>query len=77
VTKEAGLWEPTGRGMSAVACDINGDGHPDIFVTNDAGVNNLWINDGKATLPIRLWRWAWLSAKVDKACRTWGRSSRT
>ena len=47
VTKEAGLWNPSGRGMSAVACDFNGDSHPDIFVTNDAGANNLWINDGK------------------------------
>ena len=47
VTKEAGLWEPTGRGMSAVACDIDGDGHPDIFVANDAMANNCWMNDGK------------------------------
>jgi hypothetical protein len=47
VTKEAGLWEPTGRGMGAVACDIDGDGDVDIYVTNDAMPNNLWINDGK------------------------------
>ena len=47
VTKEVGLWEPTGRGMGAVACDIDGDGDIDIYVTNDAMANNLWINDGK------------------------------
>lgn len=47
VTKEAGLWEPTGRGMGAVAVDIDGDGSIDIFVTNDAMPNNCWINDGK------------------------------
>jgi hypothetical protein len=47
VTKEAGLWEPTGRGMGAVACDIDGDGDVDIYVTNDAMPNNLWINDAK------------------------------
>ncbi len=47
VTKEVGLWEPTGRGMGAVACDIDGDGNIDIYVTNDAMPNNLWINDGK------------------------------
>jgi hypothetical protein len=46
VTKEAGLWEPTGRGMGAVACDIDCDGDMDIYVTNDAMSNNLWINDG-------------------------------
>jgi enediyne biosynthesis protein E4 len=47
VTREVGLWEPTGRGMGAVACDIDGDGDIDIYVTNDAMANNLWINDGK------------------------------
>jgi len=47
VTKEVGLWEPTGRGMGAVACDIDGDGDIDLYVTNDAMPNNLWINDGK------------------------------
>lgn len=47
VTKEAGLWEPTGRGMGAVACDMDGDGDTDLYVTNDAMPNNLWVNDGK------------------------------
>jgi len=46
VTKEAGLWDPNGRGMGGVACDLNGDGWPDIYVTNDAMPNELWINDG-------------------------------
>ena len=46
VTKEVGLWEPTGRGMGAVACDLDGDGFTDIYVTNDAMPNNCWMNDG-------------------------------
>ncbi|MCX8107577.1 MAG: VCBS repeat-containing protein, partial [Verrucomicrobiae bacterium] len=46
VTKETGLWEPKGRGMGAVACDIDLDGDIDIYVTNDAMPNNLWLNDG-------------------------------
>jgi hypothetical protein len=33
--------------MGAVACDLDGDGDIDIYVTNDAMPNNLWINDGK------------------------------
>ncbi len=46
VTRETGLWEPSGRGMGAVACDLDGDGDTDIYVTNDAMPNNLWLNDG-------------------------------
>jgi hypothetical protein len=46
VTKEVGLWEPTGRGMGAIACDLDQDGDIDIYVTNDAMPNNLWLNDG-------------------------------
>jgi hypothetical protein len=47
VTKDVGLWEPTGRGMGAGVCDLDGDGDMDIYVTNDAMPNSLWINDGK------------------------------
>jgi enediyne biosynthesis protein E4 len=47
VTRAAGLWEPTGRGMGAVACDLDGDGDTDIYVTNDAMANNFWLNDGQ------------------------------
>lgn len=46
VTRDAGLWDPAGRGMGAVACDLDGDGDIDLYVTNDAMPNNLWINDG-------------------------------
>jgi enediyne biosynthesis protein E4 len=47
VTRDAGLWEPKGRGMGAVAVDLDSDGDIDLYVTNDAMPNNFWVNDGK------------------------------
>jgi hypothetical protein len=47
VTREAGLNNPNGRAMSAVAFDIDRDGDIDVFVTNDAMPNTCWINDGQ------------------------------
>lgn len=47
VTGQAGLEAPNGRSMSGVAVDIDSDGDTDVFVTNDAMPNHLWINDGK------------------------------
>ncbi len=33
-----------GPGLGVVCADFNGDGWPDIFITNDAQPNRLWIN---------------------------------
>ena len=46
VTLEAGLAYPNGRAMSVAAADFNRDGAVDLFVSNDAGANCLWMNDG-------------------------------
>lgn len=45
VTTEAGLTKLNGRGMSAVATDVDGDGRLDIYVANDAMPNSLWVQD--------------------------------
>ena len=49
VTKEAGVYNPEGRGMSATVADLNNDGLLDIYVTNDAMENNYYQNTGKGT----------------------------
>jgi len=47
VTREAGVYFPDGRAMSAVATDLNDDGYLDIYVSNDATPNCYFVNDGK------------------------------
>jgi hypothetical protein len=49
VTKEAGVFNPEGRGMSVTAADLNNDGFLDLYVTNDAGANDYFENTGKGT----------------------------
>lgn len=47
VTKEAGLFKPNGRAMSAGAADLNNDGRMDIYVANDAMENYYFESAGK------------------------------
>jgi len=49
VTKEAGVYFPDGRGMSATATDLNDDGRVDIYVANDATPNCYFVNKGDGT----------------------------
>ena len=34
--------------LAAVAADLRGSGHPDLFIANDYGVSELYLNDGKS-----------------------------
>jgi len=47
VSEKAGVRVPESRGMAAAALDANGDGFPDVYVTNDGTPNTLLLNDGK------------------------------
>jgi hypothetical protein len=47
VTRETGVFQANGRGMSVSAADFNNDGFMDIFVANDAMENHYFLNTGK------------------------------
>src|SRR5450759_3894644 len=47
VSEKAGVRIPNSRGMGVTPFDFNGDGHQDLYVTNDASPNQLLLNDGK------------------------------
>jgi len=46
VTREAGVYNPRGKGMGLVAGDYDNDGDVDIYVGNDLTPNFLYRNDG-------------------------------
>ncbi|WP_116127791.1 VCBS repeat-containing protein [Lewinella sp. IMCC34183] len=53
VTREAGILKE-GYGLGVTVCDINADGWPDIYVTNDYVSNDLlWINNQDGTFTDR------------------------
>lgn len=49
VAKQAGIFQPNGRGMSATVADFNNDGFLDIYIPNDAMENYFFKNTGKGT----------------------------
>jgi len=56
VTREAGIYgSQIGYGLGVNICDINNDGFPDIYVSNDFHENDyLYINNGKGAFSERL-----------------------
>ena len=49
VTRESGIYIPTGKGLGVVWGDYNNDGHPDIYVANDSTENFFFLNKGDGT----------------------------
>jgi hypothetical protein len=47
VSRQAGIYRTTGKGLGVVFGDYDGDGWPDIFVANDSVPNFLFHNKGK------------------------------
>jgi hypothetical protein len=44
VSEKTGIFSKPGRAWGVVAADINGDGYPDLFISNDIMPNFLWLN---------------------------------
>ena len=50
VSREAGILRQIGYGLGVVVADVNRDGRPDIYVSNDVTPNDvLYINNGNGT----------------------------
>ena len=49
VTKSAGIYNTTGKGLGVVWGDYNNDGVPDIYVANDSTENFFYHNSGDGT----------------------------
>ena len=58
VSREAGILEDPGYGLGVVVSDFNGDGWPDIYVSNDGPPNDvLYINNGNGTFTNKAATW--------------------
>src|SRR6266545_6043019 len=58
VSREAGILRELGYGLGVVVADLNGDGWPDIYVSNDITPNDvLYVNNGDGTFADKAARW--------------------
>ncbi len=49
VTQKGGLYDPTSKSLGIATLDYNGDGWPDILVSNDTQPNKLYVNKRNGT----------------------------
>ncbi|HWX53526.1 MAG TPA: CRTAC1 family protein [Verrucomicrobiae bacterium] len=49
VTRKAGLYDPTSKGLGVAVLDYNNDGWPDLLIANDTQPNKLYLNNRDGT----------------------------
>src|SRR5437879_6659773 len=58
VSEQAGILRQVGYGLGVAVADFNGDGRPDIYVSNDVAHNDvLYINNGDGTFTDKAGAW--------------------
>jgi hypothetical protein len=58
VSREAGILRDVGYGLGVVVADINRDGRPDLYVSNDDSPNDvLYVNNGDGTFTDKAGAW--------------------
>ncbi len=58
VSGEAGILKDVGYGLGVAVADLNGDGRPDIYVSNDVEPNDvLYVNNGDGTFTNKAAAW--------------------
>ena len=58
VSTDAGILREAGYGLGVAVADVNGDGWPDIYVSNDVVTNDvLYVNNGDGTFTNKAGRW--------------------
>src|SRR6266853_2208958 len=58
VSEQAGILRQVGYGLGVAVADFNGDGRPDIYVSNDVAPNDVhYINNGDGTFTDKAARW--------------------
>jgi hypothetical protein len=58
VSREAGILRQVGYGLGVVVADVNRDGRPDVYVSNDVAPNDvLYVNNGDGTFTDKAGAW--------------------